>query len=254
MKSRSSRRKQSRGMHGLLIVSLLTASVGAGVAEEFDHTHALYDGIVKAHVVDGVVNYVALKADPKPLQEYLGTLAGVTESQFQGWSEPRRIAFLTNLYNAATLRLILDHYPIKSIKDIGSWRKGPWDQPVVPLLGKTITLNKLEHGILRKEYSEPRLHMALVCAAKGCPLLRSEAYTGEQLDGQLDDQSRAYLATPAGLVIDRRKRIASVSSIFKWYASDFKSVPAFIEAQTGEAMAGLRIKYLAYDWSLNERL
>jgi hypothetical protein len=132
--------------------------------------------------------------------------------------------------------------------------KGPWDQPVVPLFGKTITLNTLEHKIIRPQYHEPRAHMALVCAAKGCPILRSEAYTADKLDDQLDDQSRQYLATPAGLVIDRKKDTASISAIFKWYGDDFASIPAFIGKHSGESVEGLKIKYLDYDWSLNEHV
>ena len=124
---------------------------------------------------------------------------------------------------------------------------------MVPLFGKTTTLNTLEHKIIRPQYKDPRTHMALVCAAKGCPILRSEAYTAETLDAQLDDQSRRYLATEAGLVIDRKKGTASISAIFKWYGGDFASVPAFIEKYSDQSIDGLKIKYLGYDWSLNEK-
>jgi hypothetical protein len=156
------------------------------------------------------------------------------------------------LYNAATLKLIVDHYPVKSIKGIGSLFKGPWDQPVVRLFDQTITLNNLEHDILRKDYNEPRLHMALVCAAKGCPPLRSEAYVGERLDGQLADQARIYLASPAGLQLDRAKGEARLSAIFKWYGKDFPSVSAFVARYSGQNVDGLNIRYLDYNWSLNE--
>ena len=229
-------------------MAVMTPSVTAG---DFDHAHTQYDVIVKSAVIDGTVDYVALNKNPRPLKQYLATLAGVSEATFKTWTEPQQIAFLANLYNASTLRLILDHYPVKSIKDIGNWRKGPWDQPTVRLFGKTITLNNLEHNILRKQYHEPRLHMALVCAAKGCPPLRNEAYTAGRLDAQLDNQSRTYLSTPAGLVIDRKKGIVSISSIFKWYGGDFPSVSAFIEKQSGQSLNGLKTKYLDYDWSLN---
>ena len=212
-----------------------------------------FDALLKQHVVDGRVDYRALKANPAPLKTYLKQAGAVSEGEFNGWSEPKQLAFLINLYNASTLQLILDHYPVKSIKKIRRGFKGPWDLPVVPLFGKQITLNTLEHKIIRPTYKEPRAHMALVCAAKGCPILRSEAYTAERLDEQLDDQSRAYLATPAGLVVDRKKGTASISSIFKWYGGDFASVPAFIEKQSGQKLQGLKIKYLDYDWSLNEQ-
>lgn len=176
----------------------------------------------------------------------------------------------------ATLKLIVDHYPVKSIKDIGSLFKGPWDQPVVRLYGKTITLNHLEHNILRKRYSEPRIHMALVCAAKSCPQLRSEAYTTKKLDEQLNDQSRQYLVSPAGLNVNRKKKVAYFASIFKWYGEGFvanyspttgfagldktkRAVANFRSAYLISAdrdflaTGGCLVKYLDYDWSLNEK-
>jgi hypothetical protein len=212
----------------------------------------IYGSVLKKFVQDGRVDYRGLKADPFSLTQYLLLSGQVSESEFKSWNEKRQLAFLINLYNASTLQLILDHYPIGSIKEIGNVFKGPWDQPIVPLFGKTITLNELEHGIIRKQYREPRVHMALVCAAKGCPPLRGEAYTAEKLDDQLVDQSRAFLASPAGLAIDREKGIVSISSIFKWYGSDFPSVPGFIEKHSHQDLNGLKIRYLDYDWSLNE--
>lgn len=95
--------------------------------------------------------------------------------------------------------------------------------------------------------------MALVCAARGCPPLRSEAYTGARLNEQLDDQSRTYLAGPAGLRVERAKGEAHISAIFKWYGKDFPSVPAFIGKHSGQSLAGLSVRYLVYDWSLNEK-
>lgn len=212
-----------------------------------------FDDLLKQFVVAGRVDYQGLHANTRPLKNYLWQAGKVSESEFKSWGEKQQLAFLINLYNASTLQLIVDHYPVRSIKDIRSLFKGPWDQPVVPMFGKKITLNELEHGIIRKQYRDPRVHMALVCAAKGCPILRGEAYTAENLDEQLDDQSRAYLATSTGLVIDRQKGLASISSIFKWYGDDFASVPAFIEKYSLGNIQGLKIKYLDYDWSLNEQ-
>ena len=205
----------------MLLAAALINWAGVVDAEEFDQTYAGYDGLLKTYVTDGRVDYKGLKTDPNALDRYIDSAAGVPEEQFNSWTQSQRLAFLINLYNAATLKLVVDHYPVKSIKDIGSLFKGPWDQPVVRLYGKTITLNHLEHDILRKQYSEPRIHMALVCAAKSCPQLRSEAYTTEKLDEQLNDQSRQYLVSPAGLNVDRKKKVVYFSSIFKWYGEDF---------------------------------
>jgi len=234
---------------GILIGFALTAS-----AQSFDQTHAAFNHVLETHVVDGQVDYRGLKAAPNPLAAYLMEAGAVKESEFSAWTQNEQLSFLINLYNAATLQLILDHYPVESIKNIGGLFKGPWDQPAASLFGKSITLNDLEHGIIRKRYDEPRIHMVLVCAAKGCPPLRSEVYTADQLDIQLDDQSRSYLASTDGLVIDRTAGVVRISSIFKWYGDDFPSVEGFIEKHSGESIKGLKIRYLNYDWSLNERI
>jgi Protein of unknown function, DUF547 len=260
----------------LTVAILLLTWAGKARAAEFDQTYAGFDALLKADVTNGRVDYQSLKADPGPLNRYLDSAAGVSENRFNGWSVPRRLAFLINLYNGSTLKLIVDHYPLKSIKDIGSFFHGPWDQKVVRLFGKTITLNDLEHGILRKQYSEPRIHMALVCAAKGCPMLRSEAYRADRLDEQLNDQSRGYISSPAGLKIDRQKGHVYFSSIFKWYGKDFvtqyapaAAFPGLDETESAVAnfcqgyldesdsdflkKGGYSVKFLDYDWTLNEK-
>jgi hypothetical protein len=260
----------------IFLVAVFLGSASFANAQEFDHAYTLYDGVIKAHVKDGLVDYAALKADPEALDQYLNNVAKLPEKQFNSWDNAQRLAFLFNLYNVATLRLILDHYPVKSIKDIGSIFKGPFDQPVVRLFGKTITLNALEHDILRKQYNEPRLHLALVCAAKGCPPLRSEAYKAKRLYEQLDDQSKRFIGNPAKFRIDRRKGVVYFSKIFKWYGDDFlgkyspttgftglneteRAVANFCARNLSEEdrkyleSGGYTFKFLDYDWSLNER-
>ena len=184
-----------------------------------------------------------------------------------GWEhdvlvELQQLAFFINAYNAYTLQLIIDHYPVKSIKDIGSFFKGPWDQPAVRLFGRTLTLNNLEHDIIRKDYPDPRIHFALVCAAHGCPPLRDEAYVADHLEEQLDDQARQFLATPAKNRVDAGARTVYLSPIFKWYGADFEkkhgSVLAALEPYWPKASVGalaqghFKIRYSDYDWSLNQ--
>lgn len=243
-----------RGMFGYMLTAILLTGTIAAHAQGFDHTHARYNTLLQAHVDgQGMVDYKALKTSPQKLNTYLDELAGVTKRQFASWTEARQLAFGFNLYNAATLKLIVDHYPVKSIRDIGNIFRGPWKQKVVRFRGETITLDELEHGFLRKEYKEPRLHVALVCAAMGCPPLRNEAYMAERLDEQLNDQSRKFLRSPKGLVLDRANGKARISSIFKWYGGDFDSVPDFVARHSGQDLNGLNIEYLDYDWSLNEQ-
>ena len=227
---------------------------------EFGQTHALFTSVLTNYVKDARVDYAALKAQPQDLTRYLDQVAAVSKAEFKKWSEPEQIAFLANAYNAYTLRLIIDHYPLKSIKDIGSFFQGPWDQPVVKLFGETITLNTLEHKILRVDYAEPRLHFALVCAAKGCPPLRNEAYVGVRLNEQLNDQGKQFLAETAKNRVEAAEHTVYLSPIFKCYAGDF-------EKKSGSVLAALKpywpakpvagyeefeIRYTGYDWSLNE--
>ncbi len=265
------------GWSAVLIFAVLFSMAAIAGAVEFDRAHSGYEALLKQYVSNGRVDYKGLKeAGSKTLERYLDEIAAVTEARFNGWTESERLAFLINLYNAATLKLIVDHYPLKSIKDIGSFFKGPWDRPVVRLFGRTITLDNLEHDIIRKQYGEPRIHLALVCAAKSCPPLRSEVYLASRLETQLDDQSRSFLATPAGLRIEPGRKIVYFSSIFKWYGKDFierfsprsgfagldkteKAVANFCSrylsaSQRDYLKAGkYSIEYLDYDWSLNAK-
>jgi hypothetical protein len=232
-------------------------------AAEFDQTHALFTGVLTNYVKDARVDYAALKAHPQDLNRYLDQIAGVSKAEFKKWNEPQQIAFLSNAYNAYTMRLIIDHYPLKSIKDIGSIFSGPWDQPVVKLFGETMNLNTVEHKILRVNYAEPRLHFVLVCAAKGCPPLRAEAFVGARLEEQLMDQARLFLAEFTKNRVDTGKRVVHLSPIFKWYGTDFEkksgSVLAALKPYWPKAAAAalanesFKIRYTDYDWSLNEQ-
>lgn len=245
--------------------ALLAVIVGTTTwAQGFNTSHPSYSSLLGAYVENGQVDYAKLKANRKELDAYLSELARIKEATFRAWSKSDRLAFLMNLYNAATLRLVIDYYPVKSIKDIGGIFKGPWKQEVVGLLGKTITLNQLEHEIIRKQYNEPRIHVALVCAAKGCPPLRSEAYVGECLDEQLSDQMRIFLANPAKNRIVSGTRKIYLSKIFKWYGGDFErdgntllgALAPYWPDRTATQYKSRRdwdIAHTDYDWSLNER-
>jgi hypothetical protein len=253
-------------MRGTLFVQIFGVSLAllawsAADAADFDPSRAPFDSVLKSHVKDARVNYTALKARPQELDRFLDQVAAVGESEFKRWTEKQQIAFLINAYNAYTLRLILDHYPVKSIKDIGTLFKGPWDQPVVHLFGRTLTLNTVEHKMLRTDYNEPRIHFALVCAANGCPPLRGEAYVADRLDKQLKDQARQFLADAQKNRVDARGRTVYLSPIFKWYGEDFEKksggVLQFLKPYWPEnegatvATDDFKIRYTDYDWSLN---
>lgn len=246
-----------------LWVGLAAGSAAAGNTDTFDHSHARLDKVLKKHVdSEARVDYRALQRDRAELNAWLNGAAAVSQSDFNAWTEYQQLAFLINLYNAGTLRLIIDNYPIASIKKIGGFFKGPWDQKVVQLFGETVTLEHIEHDLLRKNYDEPAIHFAIVCAAKGCPPLRAEAYTPEKLNAQLDDQGRAFLAQQTKNRFDLANQTLHLSPIFKWFAGDFEkksgTVQKFVadyfpEGYRSRLNAGkLKIRYTDYDWSLNE--
>ena len=204
-----------------------------------------YARVLMRYVDDeGMVDYAALSSDRKPLDEYIQSLETPAT---EGWGDRDWIAFWINAYNARTLQVIIDHYPVEGIKKI----PGQWTRLKAPIFGKARTLDEIEHQILRKNFREPRIHMALVCAAKSCPKLRNEPYEAERLNEQLDDQSRDFLSQSDRFRVEGN--YMRISPIFKWFKKDFDSVPDFISRYSGQDVSGLKIKYQRYDWSLNEQ-
>lgn len=237
----------------ILILSANEASRAAG----FDPAHLRLSATLSARVREGRVDYAGLKKDSSDLDAWLDAASKADEADFKWRPRDERLAFLINLYNAATLRLILDHYPIASIRKIGPvWDPNKaWKLPVVKVFGRTVTLNTVEHEMIRPTFKEPRVHFALVCAAKGCPPLRSEAYDGARLNAQLDDQARLFLSQKAKNDAGRGGETAYLSPIFKWYMEDFggsrKSVLAFVKKWL-PVEDSWTVDWTEYDWSLNE--
>ena len=248
----------------------------------FDYT--AYARLLETFVDEGgMVNYKAMKDDRADLDSVLSAVRVLRGDAFDKWGKNDKIAFYCNAYNALTLKAILDHYPIKasglsalrhpknSIRQID----GVWDELRFLVMGEPRTLDEIEHEILRKEFREPRIHMALVCAAMGCPRLRDEPYLGARLDEQLDDQARRYLATPSGLRLDRAEGTVHLSKILAWFAEDFvaayatdtipghneekRAVLNFVARHTAPSVGVFlrsekrTIRYIDYDWSLNEQ-
>jgi len=230
---------------------------------QVDHTHAAFTNILSKHVKSELVDYASLKKNPAPLNAYLDTLAAVPESAFNKWDKNQQMAFLINLYNAATLKLIIDHYPIKSIKDIGSAIKGPWKQDVVRVFGKVQSLDHIEHNLLRPNYKDPRVHFGVNCASIGCPALRADAFQASMLDAQLDEQGRIFLRDASKNRLDDKNKTLYLSDIFDWFKDDFANksgtIEKFISSYVNDAdrkliqQGGLAIKNTKYDWNLNQQ-
>lgn len=239
-------------------------SIPTGAAEKFDQEHSRYARVLETVVEDARVDYVKLKADTAELDAYLNEVALVPQAEFAQWTEADQLALLLNLYNARTLRLIVDHYPIKSIRNIGFLPGAAWRELIVRFGGQIMTLGHLENKIIRADYDEPRIHFALVCAALGCPPLRGEPFVGDRLEQQLDDQARQFLAESDKNRFDPERNTLYLSPIFKWYDDDFikpaGSLAAYVKPFLPEAQqialtepSKVKVRFTQYDWGLNQR-
>jgi hypothetical protein len=275
-------------------VRLLAVVIGIGVlsgvagteadaGQDFDYEN--YAATLKTYVDDsGMVNYRGLKANRGKLDAFAAAIGALPPPVYDRWSDKEKIAFWINAYNALTLQAIIDHYPIQS-SFIASLRfpknsirqiPGVWDELKFPVMGREMTLDEIEHKRLRSNFKEPRIHVALVCAAIGCPPLRNEPFTGDRLDAQLDDQTSDVLRNSEKFRIDRSGSEVHLSPIFKWFGGDFveahgsdgrfsghsreeNAVLSFISKFLGKAdvqylsHGEYDIEYLDYDWTLNEQ-
>lgn len=242
-------------MKALALTLLLAGRVAA--AASASPSAAELDRVLARSVREGKVDYAGLRRDSAGLDAWLAAAAKVPEAGFKGWPRAERLAFLVNLYNASTLRLILAHYPLESIRKIGPvWDPNKaWKLPVVAVFGRKATLNEVEHEMIRPVFKEPRVHFALVCAAKGCPPLRSEAYAADRLEAQLGDQAKAFLGQRAKNRIEPAIRTAYLSPIFKWYMEDFGGSKASVLRSLKPWLAvrdDWAVEWTDYDWTLNE--
>ena len=233
-----------------------------------DESHRLLSEVLSQHVHDGLVDYPLLCRDER-LPRYLNQLQNTDPEQINDQRE--LLALWINAYNASTLQIICEHYPIKSINQLhlgglilGSLIKTTvWDRKLVEINHQKLSLNHIEHQIIRKRFQEPRVHFALVCGAFSCPPLRSEAYEGEKLEEQLKDQARTFLTDTTRNVFDAEKKEAEMSEIFDWYAKDFgesdekillfaaQYLPKEISNALTSAPWDWKLKFKKYTWKLN---
>lgn len=254
-----------------------------GHTQGFDYSS--YATALAAYVDDqGGVDYKGLKANPTDLEAYLKLVANLDAATFGSWSDREKIAFWCNAYNGLTLKAIIDNYPIQS-----SWTKsvlypknsirqidGVWDKLRFTVMGRKMTLEEIEHQELRAKFDEPRIHAALVCAANSCPPLRNKPFIASRLDDQLDDQMKAFLSHPTKFKVDPSRDVVYLSKIYKWFGGDFvgrygtdskfqgfdsneRAVLNASSAYIGQEerrfleTGRYKIKYLDYDWTLNEQ-
>ena len=265
-------------MRILFIPLLASLALGAGFSASFDHGYARYGDVLSKVVRGARVDYQALGAMRAELEAVVAEFGAVPEAHLQAWSRERQMAYWINAYNLFTLKAIIDHYPIR-----GSWLSlyprdsirqidGVWTDLRFHAAGMQVTLDHIEHGILRPTFKDARVHFAVNCASISCPPLAAAPYVAERLDAQLNDAARRYLESHVGLQIDGKT--LRVSNIFDWYGDDF--IPAFAnriradrppkerailavvaaygppEAKRVAKSGDARVAYLRYDWSLND--
>jgi len=244
---------KNRAIFGFF-AALIFMTIPGGSFAQVDHS--IFAGLLEKYVKNGVVDYNGFKREETRLDQYLKILE---KTDTKNLSQNEKFAFYINAYNAWTIKLILTGYPgVKSIKDLGSIFKSPWKNQIARIDGGVVTLDYIEHDILRPRFKDPRVHFAINCAAKSCPPLRSEPYRADILDQQLDEMAQAFINDPRSNRLEGQTLY--VSSIFKWFREDFNDdvVVFFIKYAQGDLKnrledrkSRLKVAYLDYDWSLN---
>jgi hypothetical protein len=251
--------KMIKELKGLIFTFLFTVPC---FAADFDHSYSQYNRLLKEVVVkkgpQTLVKYSTIKKSPTLLNKVLAQLSKVSRQSYEKWNKNQKLAFLINSYNAFTLKLIVDHYPVKTIKDIGSFFSSPWKKEFFTLLGKETYLDYIEHEMIRKDFKEPRIHFAVNCASMGCPSLARDAFRGDVLDNQLKKAAESFIKNRLRNRLEVKEKTLYLSKIFKWYGDDFKEmtgvgfrqyISKFLPAYKPKEF---KVEFLDYDWSLNE--
>lgn len=221
--------------------------------------HQLWDKLLKKHVDEnGMVNYEGFLKDRGQLELYLNLLSK-NAPDAESWSRHEQLAYWINAYNAFTIRLIVDHYPLKSIAELHPNPGHPggtiWHQKLFRVGGTNKSLDEIEHQILRKQFHEPRIHFAVVCASVSCPPLRREAYREGMLEEQLHDQAVRFINDPQRNKISSNK--IEISQIFSWFQEDFTKNGSLTDFLNHYANSTINpkasVKYLNYNWGLNKQ-
>lgn len=234
---------------GTVVLLLMSLFLFAGVSEpKIDHTP--WDQLLQKHVSsNGNVNYEGFKSDIDRLNNYLVSISKIKPNT--DWSRNETMAYWINAYNAYTIKLMLNNYPLKSIMDINGGKA--WDLKFVEIEGEKYSLDNIEHDILRAKYFDSRIHFAVNCASISCPKLSNTAYFAEGLDQKLEKAAKEFINNSAQNTISSNK--ASVSKLFDWYKDDFTkngTVKEYINKYSTTKLTTDKISYKEYNWNINK--
>lgn len=244
---------------GILFLLISCQNSTLGMAGTVAPSHQVWDQLVKKHVKsNGMVNYKGFIQDRAILEQYLQLISSSAPDR-KTWSKNEQLAFWINAYNAFTVKLIIDNYPTKSIKDLGPKLKIPvvsdvWHYKFFKIGGVESSLDEIEHSILRKEFDEPRIHFAINCASVSCPPLLNEAFVPEKLETQLQKVAVAFVNDPSRNKLS--PEAVQISSIFSWFKGDFTKKGSLIDFLNQYSKIKIKpnakISHLDYNWNLNE--
>lgn len=243
----------------LLLILVSCHSPVVGKAGSTPPSHQLWNELLEAHVKpNGLVDYKGFIREKPKLERYLKLLSENAPDRSK-WSKNEQLAYWINVYNAFTVKLIVDFYPTKSIRDLGPRIKIPlikdvWHYEFFKIAGVDMSLDEVEHSILRKEFEEPRIHFAINCASVSCPPLLNEAFVAANLENQLTRVATTFINDPSRNKISSQS--AQLSSIFSWFKGDFTKKGTLIEFLNRYSKVKIspnaRITFLDYNWNLNE--
>ncbi|MEM9887727.1 MAG: DUF547 domain-containing protein [Bacteroidota bacterium] len=210
-------------------------------------SHSTWNTLLQKYVSStGKVNYAGIKGEKGKLDTYLDNLKSNPPSN--SWSRNQKLAYWINAYNAFTVKLIVDNYPVRSITDLHGGK--PWDVEWINIDGKNYSLNNIEHDIIRPQFNEPRIHFAVNCAAKSCPPLLNKAWTADNLNTYLNMQTRKFINNPSTNKINANS--VQVSKIFDWYGNDFGNLINYLNKYSKTKIKeDADVSYLEYNWQLN---
>lgn len=233
------------------VLSICAVSLSANPIPDYSN----YAQLLDAYVVGESVNYTAWAQNEKDLSALKEFVEKLGQATIESLTKAEQAAFYINLYNASMLHIVLERYPINSVKTVGMLPFSIFKKDIIVLGDRKVSLDDIEKGILLNQYFDPRIHFALNCASKGCPPLRAEPYLGSRLEAQLEAQANLFARSKYAVTINKEDKTIAYSELFKWYAKDFgnKNPAEYLNQYRDEDLPiGYSINWIPYDWDLNE--